>query len=49
MDIEKRCFIKIYTLKVKWEGKISSPFHEQQGGRQGGILSPELYKIFINP
>lgn len=29
--------------KVKWEGKISSPFYEQQGVRQGGILSPELY------
>jgi hypothetical protein len=24
--------------KVKWEGKISSPFYEQQGGRQDGIL-----------
>ena len=35
--------------KVKWEGKISSPFHEQQDGSQGGILSPELYKVFINP
>jgi hypothetical protein len=35
--------------KVKWEGKISSPFYEQQGVRQGGILSPELYKVFINP
>ena len=35
--------------KVKWEGKISSLFDEQQGVRQGGILSPELYKVFINP
>jgi hypothetical protein len=26
-----------------------SPFYEQQGVRQGGILSPELYKVFINP
>jgi hypothetical protein len=31
--------------KVKWEGKISSPFDEQQGARQGGILSPELYSL----
>ena len=30
--------------KVKWEGKISSSFYEQQGGRQGGILSRNYIK-----
>ena len=35
--------------KVKWDGNISKSFDEQQGVRQGGILSPELYKVFINP
>ena len=32
--------------KVKWDGNISKSFDEQQGVRQGGILSPE---VFINP
>lgn len=35
--------------KVKWDGIVSRSFMEQQGVRQGGILSPELYKVFINP
>ena len=30
-------------------GKFSIIFHEEQGVRQGGILSPLLYKVFINP
>jgi hypothetical protein len=34
-----------YNIK----GQISSPFHEQQGDRQGEILSPELYKVFVDP
>jgi hypothetical protein len=35
--------------KVKWDGNISKSFDEQQGVRRGGIVSPELYKVFINP
>ena len=35
--------------KVKWDGNISKSFDEQQGVRHGGIVSPELYKVFINP
>jgi exonuclease III len=34
---------------VKWRGDISETFNEQQGVRQGGILSPVLYKAFVNP
>jgi hypothetical protein len=34
---------------VKWKGDISRTFYEQQGVRQGGILSPALYKAFVNP
>ena len=53
-EISKETWILIKMLyqdlhsnsKVKWEGKISSPFDEQQGARQGGILSPELYSLY---
>ena len=34
---------------VKWEGKLSAPFKEKQGVRQGGIWSPTAYKHFLNP
>jgi hypothetical protein len=35
---------------VKWEGKLSQlgPFKVNQGVRQGGILSTNLYKLYIN-
>ena len=35
--------------KVKWEDGLSVAFNEHQGVRQGGIMSPTLYKTFINP
>ena len=34
---------------VKLEGKLSEPFSEYQGVRQGGIWSPTAYKHFLNP
>ena len=34
---------------VKWDGNISEPFNVNQGVRQGGILSTDLYKLYINP
>lgn len=34
---------------IKWGGKISIPFKVNQGVRQGGILSTDLYKLYINP
>ena len=37
------------TSKVKWIGELSESFKIQQGVRQGGILSPFLYKTYINP
>ena len=37
------------SSKVKWDGELSRCFREEQGVRQGGILSPLLYKVFINP
>ena len=37
------------SSKVKWLGQTSSSFSIKQGVRQGGILSPFLYKAYINP
>lgn len=36
------------TSKVKWQGELSRQFGIYQGVRQGGILSPFLYKTYIN-
>jgi hypothetical protein len=43
-------FNKLYTglvSKVKWKGNTSNSFQIHQGVRQGGILSPFLYKLFV--
>jgi hypothetical protein len=34
---------------VKWADQRSEPFDVNQGGRQDGILSTDLYKFYINP
>ncbi|MCG7879544.1 MAG: reverse transcriptase family protein [Candidatus Thiodiazotropha taylori] len=34
---------------VKWDGCLSEQFEIQQGVRQGGVLSTDLYKIYANP
>ena len=34
---------------VKWADQRSEPFEVNQGVRQGGILSTDLYKLYINP
>jgi len=34
---------------IKWVGQTSQPFLVNQGVRQGGILSTDLYKLYINP
>ena len=33
---------------IKWEGNISQPFQVNQGDRQRGILSTNLYKLYIH-
>ena len=33
---------------VKWQGEISEKFKVDQGVRQGGILSTDLYKVYSN-
>ena len=34
---------------IKWAGRTSQRFSVNQGVRQGGILSTDLYKLYINP
>ncbi|XP_053383682.1 uncharacterized protein LOC128549923 [Mercenaria mercenaria] len=34
---------------VKWSDSVSQSFHIQQGVRQGGVLSTDLYKPHVNP
>jgi len=37
------------TTSVKWASNISETFSVSQGIRQGGIMSADLYKIYIDP
>lgn len=37
------------SSKVKWQNECSDSFPICQGVRQGGILSPYLYKLYVNP
>ena len=37
------------TTRVKWLNELNDSFPIKQGVRQGGILSPFLYKTYINP
>jgi hypothetical protein len=34
---------------VKWKGTAMDPFAVSKGVRQGGVLSTDLYKLYINP
>ena len=36
------------TSAIKWKGDISTFFDIKQGVKQGGILSADLYKIYVN-
>ncbi|XP_021377157.1 uncharacterized protein LOC110465561 [Mizuhopecten yessoensis] len=36
------------TSCVKWDGQLSDSFQILQGVRQGGLLSTELYKVYVN-
>ena len=36
------------SSKVKWHGELSDKFSIRQGVRQGAILSPDLYKMYVN-
>ncbi|MCG7875776.1 MAG: reverse transcriptase domain-containing protein [Candidatus Thiodiazotropha endolucinida] len=34
------------STSVKWGGKLSQPYVNQQGVRQGGVLSADLFKVY---
>ena len=36
------------TFQVKWENAVSTPFHVGNGVRQGGILSPFLFNVYMD-
>lgn len=42
------CMYQNMFSKVNWKGKLGESFSVLQGTRQGGIISPDLYKIYIN-
>ena len=39
----------VFSSQLVWQTVPSKSFVEEQGGRQGGIISPTCYKIHINP
>uniref|UniRef100_A0A671UZC4 Reverse transcriptase domain-containing protein n=1 Tax=Sparus aurata TaxID=8175 RepID=A0A671UZC4_SPAAU len=36
------------TMRVKWGNSVSTPFYVNNGVRQGGILSPFLFNIYMD-
>ncbi len=36
------------TLQVKWKSKISDEFSVVNGVKQGGVLSPILFTIYVD-
>ena len=55
IGIDGQCWNFIYQLhqggksSVKWSGVVSESFAVEQGVRQGGLLSTDLFKVQNNP
>jgi len=39
---------KQQTVQVKWSINFSSPFTVTNGVRQGGVLSPYLFAVYLD-
>lgn len=37
------------TTSIKWKNTVSDSFIIHQGIRQGGVMSADLYKIYVDP
>ena len=52
LGVRGKLWLLTYHLSqgaVKWKGTTMEPFAVSQGVRQGGVLSTDLYKLYINP
>jgi len=38
----------VQTKQIKWAKHLSEPFHVSNGLRQGGVLSPYLFGVYLN-
>ena len=49
------CFVRLLkhwykeqTIQIKWGKHFSGPFHVSNGVRQGGVLSPYLFAVYLD-
>ena len=49
------CFVRLLkhwykeqTMQIKWGKHFSEPFHVSNGVRQGGVLRPYLFAIYLD-
>jgi len=50
------CFVRLLehcykeqTMQIKWGMHLSEPFHVTNGVKQGGVLSPYLFAVYLDP
>jgi len=49
------CFVRLLkhwdkeqTMQIKWGKHFSEPFHVSNGVRQGGVLSPYMFAVYLD-
>ena len=49
------CFVRLLkhwykeqTMQIKWAKHFSEPFHVSNGVREGGVLSPHLFAVYLD-